>query len=643
MIEFAVVAFLSASCVGCGAVVLRALGLCDDLPRRELLVTCFAIGLGVTCWAGFFFALNGNLQTWGLTVLCAFGVPGLLVLKGRLRVVPIPTLDRAGWMLCAVIACVLTIDLFEGLSPPADADSLAYHFASPKLFLAAGRLVLIPRASDGLVPLFLQSTYLVPLGLGGERALTLWTMFSGWAASAMVYAVCRNWLERNWSLAVALVFLSTPTVLYGAGSGQLETRLALFVIGAALAVSRSLERNDPRWAVVAGLLAGFYAGSKYYGLVFVLVCGLALLPRRGWFVRAGIFSIVALVAAVQWYAWNWYQSGDPVFPVLFHALDLPDSALWTRRIDDMFRAVVKASENPIPVSLQNFIAFPLVATLDPPSQIDSGRVGLGPFGILVLPFAGIALWRSRPRHFTGLAVFAALVALFYAIWFLSGFPQRVRHLLPLYPLLLICLTVAAVRAASEPNLRRPLIAAFVLTIGLQAAVQGLFGISYVRHVTSGESRQAFLDRTVTKFSPVPWINASLGEDDRILVSERQLLYFIDKSVAYSLPALTAAIDLTLLASDPRAFLAQLRRADVTHVLYARTTSGASDREKSWIARLEDTMEDMVAVRCARLVTEIPARIIESRTMSRGRGSPIQFRVAALDDLGCPALFDRVRG
>ena len=140
MIEFVVVTLLSASCVGAGAAVLRALGLCDDLPRRELLVTCVGRGLGVTGWVGCFFALNSNLQASGLTVLCAFGVPGLLFLKRRVRVAPTAPLDPVGWALCAVIACILTIDLFEGLSPPVDADSLAYHFATPKLFLASGRL-----------------------------------------------------------------------------------------------------------------------------------------------------------------------------------------------------------------------------------------------------------------------------------------------------------------------------------------------------------------------------------------------------------------------------------------------------------------------------------------------------------------------
>ena len=121
-----------------------------------------------------------------------------------------------------------------------------------------------------------------------------------------------------------------------------------------------------------------------------------------------------------------------------------------------------------------------------------------------------------------------------------------------------------------------------------------------------------------------------------------LLYLIDKSVAFSLPVLTATIDLTLLADNTRAFLTQLDRAGVTHALYARTSGGAVDRKMSWAENLEDTMERMFAAGCARSVKDIPARIITSRTMSRGRGQLVRFRVAALDDLDCPALVERIQ-
>ena len=67
------------------------------------------------------------------------------------------------------IALVLGGDLLEGLAPPADADSLAYHFTLPKAILAEGRLVPIYQAMEGTIPLLLQMTYLVALGTGALK------------------------------------------------------------------------------------------------------------------------------------------------------------------------------------------------------------------------------------------------------------------------------------------------------------------------------------------------------------------------------------------------------------------------------------------------------------------------------------------
>ena len=85
----------------------------------------------------------------------------------------------------------------EGIAPPADADTLAYHFTIPKQFLEAGRIEFIPRALEGAIPLIVQMTYVPALGLGGEMALTLWTMATGWAAAALLFVLCRKHLGVN--------------------------------------------------------------------------------------------------------------------------------------------------------------------------------------------------------------------------------------------------------------------------------------------------------------------------------------------------------------------------------------------------------------------------------------------------------------
>ncbi|MDH5747894.1 MAG: hypothetical protein OEY85_01155, partial [Rhodospirillales bacterium] len=213
---------MTASAIGAGAVLLRLAGAYLDAPAMERAAWSFVFGTGALGWLGFFAALGGHLSPFELGALCLVFVPGLFFLRGNASGFSPESLDAWGWILLAGIGLSVFGDLLEGLAPPADADTLAYHFAIPKLFLSKGGIEFIPRAGDGAIPLLQQMTYMIVLGIGGEQATTLWTMLSGWGASALVFFVARRHVGINWSMAVTLIFMTTPAVIYGAGSGHVE-------------------------------------------------------------------------------------------------------------------------------------------------------------------------------------------------------------------------------------------------------------------------------------------------------------------------------------------------------------------------------------------------------------------------------------
>src|SRR5688572_925543 len=174
--------------LGSGAMALTALGVLQTLPRAEQVVWSFAAGLGVFGWLLFFPGLLGAISPHALTVYsCVLACGAVLLARPGPDEAPLKPLRGVEWLLLACIACALLFDLAEGLSPPADADTLAYHFALPKQFLEAGHIAFVPRAGDGAIPMLVHMSYLAALGIGGERALTLWTMVSGWAAAAFLY------------------------------------------------------------------------------------------------------------------------------------------------------------------------------------------------------------------------------------------------------------------------------------------------------------------------------------------------------------------------------------------------------------------------------------------------------------------------
>ncbi len=536
------------ACFGLGALIVRPLGLARWLAADEVLTWAFALGLGVLGWLVFLLGWTGLFQAAPLAAVLIAGLLGLPLLRCEFaacrEALAAWSPGRIGWLLIAAMAAALALDMIEAMPPPSDADTLAYHFALPKAFLAAGRIEFVPRAIDGAVPMLVNMTYVPALGLGGERALTLWTMLSGWCVTALVFSLCRRHLPPNWSLAAALAFLTTPAVIFGAGSGQVEVRLVLFAVIGAYAVALALKTGDWRFAVVAGLGAGFFMGGKYTGLLFAASAGAVILCQRQWLRHGLIMAAAGALAGCQWYFWNWAHTGDPVFPMLFDQLKgLVDYRFWDQGHADYLKTHYFAIETPLAKSLYGLIAYPFIATLASPAEFDSGRTGLGPLVFLALPFVAWSLWTHRTRVLRHeLFPVAVIVALFYAVWFLSGSSQKVRHMLPVYPLLLLCVGIALQRFVGT-KLGRPATLVFVAALAVHAGALALFSLNSVAFVLSGESRDAYLQRTISDYVPVPWINANLGPRDRLFTLSRQNLYALEVPYFFGNPFGQAEIDL----------------------------------------------------------------------------------------------------
>ena len=411
-------------------------------------------------------------------------------------------------------------------------------------------------------------------------------------------------------------------MLYGGGSGQVEARLALFALAGAFAAGDAVHTGRIRYAVLAGLMAGFYAGSKYFGILFVVACALPLFARRRWFPRALVYGLAVLVAGFQWYSWNWYYTDDPLFPALYAFLDIPDSALWDQEHNAYFWDVFVPAESAVRANLFWFLTYPFQATFDSVAVFESGRTGFGPYGLLVLPFAATGIWRFRRRLLSSRLTAPAVIAfVFYTLWFFSGTSQHIRHLLPVYTVLIMCLTVAASRWAEGHQLHRPLAAAAGLTILVQLGGHGVFAFNYARYVFSDETREAFLRRNVSHFEPVPWINANLTRNDRILLPETQLVYLLDVPHYSAHPITQILVDHSPRARDAKRFLEQLKARGITHLLLTQKVSSETGTiidtgDENF--RLWSFAETLRRAGCASIVKTFETRSFGSRTLDAYR-------------------------
>ena len=294
--------------------------------------------------------------------------------------------------LFSVLAVIAAFDLLEAIAPAADADTLAYHFALPRDFVANGEILFNARAVTGAIPLLVHMTYAAALATGGELSLNLWAAATGWAPGLLLYAVVRRHLSRTWSLVLLALFLTTPAILYGGGNGQIETRCAAFALCAVLFLLVSEREASYRVLALAGICAGFFIAAKYFGLIFAGATGLVVLCHRDGLKRATVFGIAALVAGFQWYMWNYIHTGDPVFPVLTNMLQLPETAYWNEfgKYFSETQAKVSCRWTEVPT---NWLLYPIFSIFN---VVKSWKVGVPDWGRLVpcLPSAVIGISRT---------------------------------------------------------------------------------------------------------------------------------------------------------------------------------------------------------------------------------------------------------
>ena len=386
--------------------------------------------------------------------------------------------------------------------------------------------------------------------------------------------------------------------------------MSLFVLFCLMIIVDGWDRFDLGHGIAIGLAAGFLMGSKYTGLLLAASVAPAVLLVERRFRPLLLAAAVGVLAGGQWYLWNWIHTGDPVYPMLFGLVEYRDGVAWDTAHADAVSSMF-ANDMAVPDNFLWLFGYPIYAMLSGNDTFEASRTGFGPFLLFIAPIAAIGAWRFRHRIPNSPIISAALIAVvFYLLWFFLGPSQRVRHFLPVYPLLILCMMAAAHRWAAAARQTRPLAAAVAVTLAIQFAGQGVFSVNYLRNHVSGEARHAFLERNVSMYAPVDWINTNLDPGDRILVPFRQLIYLIEKPVFYAHPDLEPRIDTSQAATDPSRLFRQMREQQISHAL-VRERSSAKDTAT---ARGLAMWPRLVSARCATPVARIEADNIRSRTL-----------------------------
>ena len=470
LVSCAWLAAFAAAALGLGRPLLSWLDPARRLSWSERGIVAFLLGAAIASFAtwGVGSLRYDATAMGGLSALLALlGLPGL-ALWWRERPVAAPLGRVEAVLLAAAIAAALNL-VVNALPPPADFDSLNYHLALPQRDLERGIIRVHPFDFFSFFPALAENLYRLALATVGDRAAQGIHALFGVAAGALAAALAgRLGGDRVVALAAFLLFALIRTVIWEAGTTQVELALTAYAMAALLATRVGAESRDGRLVLLAGLLLGLAVNCKYLGLPLALALGAAMLidvvARR--ISPAALLGGAALAFAtlVPLFWRNYAAIANPIYPLFHNLFVAGTSAPYAESAGGLGR-----SER----SLLNLLRAPWDIFIFATRYFD-GQVFGTPYLLALVP-VGVAALRFR----LGAWREGLTAALYFVMWY-HLLSQQVRFLTPLFPLLAAVAAIGLVALARAAAGRRA-IAVLLAVFALVALVnQAMFAGVYAR-------------------------------------------------------------------------------------------------------------------------------------------------------------------
>ncbi|HWA81786.1 MAG TPA: glycosyltransferase family 39 protein [Fimbriimonadaceae bacterium] len=542
--------------------------------------------------------IPGGLSVAGagfIGLVCA--VSAGLALRGAKRPeILIP--KGPGLLLLLGIAVALIFALVSVLAP-ADTiewDSLAYHLAVPKIWLAAGQIQPISFIHHSNFPFAVDNLYIWGLVWGGEsgaRAFTLAFEVFGVVAvfglARQVYGGLAGW----WA---ALTWSTIPAVLWLSGTGYIDVQNGLYAgLGILLAALYVRDRNVALlW--LSGIMLGLATGSKYTGLQTIFAVGIVLLAAlylnrreaerklrlKPMFLACGL----ALLVASPWYVKNVAWMGNPVYPFFYKEFG---GKYWSEWQGEIYSAEqqsfgVGRELGGSKVEPQRIGHAILGLAYQPGRYINPGQtVGQGfPFGAVGFVVIGaMLLWliSGMATAFEGSALAGVLVS--FAMWFVLS--EQSRYIIALAVPLSVLAGGGVLRLRAGPLLAG---AAVLQALVSFYVVKSLRFDGQVQVATGQVNVDQYMSATTKFYEPAQYLNQD-AKGGRVALYDEVFGFLLDVPYLWANPGHSNELGYDKMQTGED-LVAALKREGITHV-YVNLLPAGSDPNNPQFKRWFQTL------------------------------------------------------
>jgi len=333
----AIVAVWAAAVLGLGAATLGFLCLRGRTGRPDRFLLSAGLGLawGMLLWlglglAGLWFPVLAWAAAAGGAVMLVASRPALLRRGGKEAVT-----DRPGfaakllvWLLAAEAALALLMLAASSMAPERFYDAMVYHLACPSLFAMHHRVVGLPNLMHASFPQGMPMHYGWQMLMGGEPAPRAWRLWVALLVCGTVWRMGSREGRPLAGLAAASLVATAPLFFLNGTQTSVDIEVCLFVLLACLAARESTRgAGAGKWMVVAAIFTGAAFSVKFTAVFWApwlaLLCALPSGSRRpglpgllpSW-KKLAVFSFVASLWLVPWFARNEVVVGNPFYPYL---------------------------------------------------------------------------------------------------------------------------------------------------------------------------------------------------------------------------------------------------------------------------------------------------------------------------------------
>ncbi|MGB9596820.1 MAG: glycosyltransferase family 39 protein, partial [Candidatus Poribacteria bacterium] len=281
--------FLALISFGIGNKILRLFKVYLD-NSLERFVFSFGIGLGVVSYLTFLLAVLGLLYKWLclllLFLLLVISLWGIWKNKGIFsqykRKIPRSfKLEKAyifEYCLLIILSLYILLCFLSALAPPIDWDSLVYHLPIPKIWIQNHKAIYIPYIVHSARHLAIQTIYalgMVILENDTIPCMIIW-MSSLWLILC-VYTFCRRYLSPKAGILAMSALYCTPFITAITCKPLVDVPYICYAFLAFYAFYKYVQSNNYKLLLLSGVLSGFSAASKQFGMISFVALFLLLI------------------------------------------------------------------------------------------------------------------------------------------------------------------------------------------------------------------------------------------------------------------------------------------------------------------------------------------------------------------------------